>query len=97
MSAGRIEMPRYRCTKVVQAIKIRTIAIAETGGELKHVLFPFNQNYSSIEVSDAYISRHRPHAGGYYVVYNDGYESFSPAGPFEEGYTRLEAEDGAIH
>ncbi len=25
--------------------------------------------------------------GGYYVVYEDGYKSFSPAGAFESGYT----------
>jgi hypothetical protein len=27
--------------------------------------------------------------GGYYVVYEDGYKSFSPASAFENGYTRL--------
>ena len=27
--------------------------------------------------------------GGYYVVYEDGYKSFSPAGAFESGYTPL--------
>lgn len=27
--------------------------------------------------------------GGYYVLYKDGYESWSPADAFEEGYTRI--------
>ena len=27
--------------------------------------------------------------GGYYVRYEDGYESWSPAQAFEEGYTRI--------
>jgi len=27
--------------------------------------------------------------GGYYVRYEDGYESWSPAKAFEEGYTRI--------
>lgn len=91
-AAGSKPLPRYRCTKIVQAFKIRTIVIAETGGELKHVLFPFNHEYASVEVGEPYISRHRPHAGGYYVRYKDGYESFSPAAAFEEGYTRLDHE-----
>lgn len=28
--------------------------------------------------------------GGYYVLYNDNYESWSPSEAFEEGYTRIE-------
>jgi hypothetical protein len=40
-------------------------------------------------VSDEYASKHNPDAGGYYVRYADGYESFSPAQAFEEGYTRI--------
>lgn len=27
--------------------------------------------------------------GGYYVLYEDGFESWSPAKPFEDGYTRV--------
>ena len=30
-----------------------------------------------------------PRVGGYYVVYADGYKSFSPATAFEEGYTKI--------
>lgn len=35
------------------------------------------------------MAKHKPVAGGYFVVYEDGYESFSPAKAFEEGYTRI--------
>ena len=35
------------------------------------------------------MEKHKPHAGGYYVVYDDGYKSFSPAKAFEEGYRLL--------
>ena len=35
------------------------------------------------------VEKHNPEAGGYYVVYEDGYKSFSPAKAFEEGYTRI--------
>ena len=35
------------------------------------------------------MDRHKPKAGGYYVVYDDGYKSYSPAKAFEEGYVRI--------
>ena len=36
-----------------------------------------------------WLDKHNPAVGGYYVVYKDGYESFSPAQAFEEGYARI--------
>jgi len=46
-------------------------------------------------VSDAFYSKHEPEIGGYFVRYDDNYESFSPAAAFEGGY-KLNAvsEDG---
>ena len=35
-----------------------------------------------------YMTKHAPQVGGYYVLYEDGYASFSPAQPFEAGYVR---------
>jgi hypothetical protein len=29
------------------------------------------------------------HVGGYFVVYDDGYTSYSPAAAFESGYSRI--------
>lgn len=40
-------------------------------------------------MSPEYVAKHKPEVGGYYVVYEDGYKSFSPAGAFESGYTPL--------
>lgn len=37
----------------------------------------------------AYVQKHAPKAGGYFVAYEDGYKSWSPAEAFESGYTRL--------
>lgn len=42
-----------------------------------------------IRVTAEYVAKHKPQPGGYYVVYDDGYESFSPGKAFEEGYTRI--------
>ena len=43
----------------------------------------------SREVSRQYAVKHDPRAGGYFVVYEDGYESWSPAGVFEAGYSLI--------
>jgi hypothetical protein len=42
-----------------------------------------------ITVSENYIHKHNPQIGGYYVLYEDGYESFSPADAFESGYSLI--------
>jgi hypothetical protein len=49
---------------------------------------PEEDGYAPFPVSRAYVLKHNPQAGGYYVVYSDGYKSWSPAQAFEEGYTR---------
>ena len=80
MSVAR-EMPRYRCHKEVWALKIKAIN--------GNTITPEESGYASFEVDDAYLSKHAPYVGGYYVVYKDGYKSFSPAKALEEGYTKL--------
>ncbi len=42
-----------------------------------------------VNVSQEWLDKHKPEIGGYFVVYEDGYQSYSPAKAFEEGYTRL--------
>ena len=81
---AEIELPRYRCHKEVRALKIEAIADRETGGGL---LYPVDKRYAPIPLSPEYVQKHKPEPGGYYVVYKDGYKSFSPAQAFEEGYT----------
>ncbi len=83
------EMPKYKCHKQVWALKIREVAqgvapAEHTGGSW--LLVPENDRYAAIEVAHDWYARHKPEAGGYYVVYNDGYSSYSPAEAFESGY-----------
>lgn len=89
MDAQR-EMPRYKCHKEVWALKIKEIIASETtstdGGA---IIVPEEEGYASFEVNGDYMRKHEPLPGGYYVVYNDGYKSFSPAKAFEEGYTKV--------
>ncbi|HBZ96059.1 MAG TPA: hypothetical protein DEO91_20925 [Pseudomonas sp.] len=82
-------MPKYKCHKQVWALKIREVAqgvapAEHTGGSW--LLVPENDRYAAIEVAHDWYARHKPEAGGYYVVYNDGYSSYSPAEAFESGY-----------
>lgn len=95
--AGSIQMPRYQCHKTVYALKIAAIRQGEDapsdasyGGSW--LLVPENADYAPIEVSHAYYTKHAPQVGGYYVVYEDGYKSFSPADAFEGGYTLIREE-----
>jgi len=80
------EMPRYRCHKEVHALKIeKVVRMNDESG----VLYPMDKRYGDFEVDTAYMQKHDPRAGGYYVVYADGYTSFSPAEAFEDGYTLI--------
>lgn len=52
---------------------------------------PAETDVEPFTVDTAFYNQHRPRPGGYIVVYDEGaYVSFSPAAPFEAGYTRLE-------
>lgn len=90
------EMPRYRSHKEVWALKIQRIKFdsdvaqeenRETDGSA--TIYPEEKGYAPIKVNREYVSKHNPQAGGYYVVYADGYKSWSPAEAFEDGYTRV--------
>jgi len=87
-----VEMPLYICHKQVHALKIEAIKrhneddpTAETDGSA--MITPAEDGYAPFKVDHAYMFKHKPEVGGYYVVYSDGYKSFSPADAFEEGYT----------
>lgn len=50
---------------------------------------PADEGYAPFQVDGDFMEKHRPEVGGYFVVYDDGYKSFSPAKAFEDGYTLL--------
>lgn len=114
-----MNLPRYRCHKVVQAVKIAQIypdqrptfkgrtcrgcfALNSACGncercdwETSHpgrpgaTIVPEGPGVPSLRVEAAYLEKHKPVVGGYFVVYDDGYQSFSPAFAFEAGYERI--------
>ncbi len=92
--SGQRQMPRYRCHKEVWALKIAEIKL-DGEGELNRetdgsaVITPAEEGYGPFKVDSDYMRKHKPQIGGYYVVYKDGYTSFSPADAFEDGYTKI--------
>jgi len=95
ISGPTIEMPRYKCHKEVWALKIKSIVRdgeddpnRETDGSA--MITPTEAIFAPFKVNHEYMRKHMPEPGGYYVVYTDGYKSFSPAKAFEEGYTRVD-------
>lgn len=80
-------MPRYQSHKKVWALKISAVDHENENGPA--TLSFEDTRYGTREVSPEYFEKHRPQAGGYFVEYDGGYESFSPADAFESGYTLL--------
>lgn len=85
------EMPRYRCHKEVWALKIKRVYRTDPDKTATpNELLSFeDEGYAPLAVTYEWARKHRPQAGGYYVVYKDGYASYSPAEAFEDGYTKL--------
>ena len=83
-----VEMPRYRCHKEVHAAKITSCESTVSGFKLE-----FGEIGGTKEVSLEWTQKHLKPSDllmdGYYVVYSDGYSSWSPAKAFEDGYTRI--------
>jgi len=75
-------LAKWQSHKVVQAARI--IAILDG----RQLVFADNQGFYYPPTS--YFAKHEPTVGGYFVEYEDGYQSFSPAKAFEDGYTLVE-------
>ena len=86
-----VEMPKYKSHKEVWALKIKSI-VRDGEGENREsdgsaIITPEEEGYAPFRVEGDYLHKHKPQVGGYYVVYKDGYKSYSPAEAFEEGNT----------
>lgn len=78
------QLPLYRCHKLVRAARIAAVGHGE-------LLLLLEGEAATRVVGQAFIDKHQPVTGGYFVVYEDGYESFSPAAAFESGYFAVAA------
>lgn len=84
-------MKEYRCHKIVRAAKINAV-----DGRRVWVYVAADPSLpadtlsiGAFDAPDDWIAKHRPEAGMYLVIYEDGYRSVSPAAAFESGYTEL--------
>ena len=84
------EFPKYRCHKEVWALKVKEVLPGQQSGKGPGVTVVFEEaGYAPLDLGEDFLEHHPVFEGGYYVVYKDGYRSFSPAQAFEEGYTRI--------
>ena len=82
------KMPKYRSHKEVCALKIAAISICQ---DRSAVITPEDDRYAQFQTKPGFYERFQGKDGddGYYVRYQDGYESWSPTKAFEEGYTLI--------
>jgi len=81
------QMPKYKSHKEVWALRIASMETLPDG-QLR--ITPAEAGYEQFDVEKRFVPLHtpgRPQVGWYYVVYEDGYQSFSPSEAFEKGYT----------
>lgn len=86
MKYQNFDLPLYRSHKIVGALKIATCKYLPGTSECE-VTFEdqqFQSDYMDV------INKPHPGDGWYIVWYEDGYWSFSPPEPFEQGYDRIE-------
>jgi len=96
------DMTKYRCHIIVHALKIKAVEFdvdrayveeRETDGTA--TIFPEEEGFNLFKVDAEYVRKHllgkkaSEIIGGYYVVNEDGYRSWSPAKAFENGYTKV--------
>ena len=80
------QLPAYKSHKTVWALKIRSYRL-EPDGDV--TIQPDRGDYAPFRVTNEYWTKHNPEPGGYWVQYEDGYQSYSPAKAFEEGNTLI--------
>lgn len=93
-------LPLYQCHKQVRAVKIKEVmkhahpdpkaddAAFESSPAFQGAhLLPIDERLLPIAVDADWYHKHSPQPGGYYVLYEDGYTSYSPAAAFESGYS----------
>lgn len=87
-------MKPYRCSPpslydTCQAVQIAMIATREGGATLYPILTEHEAPYS-IEVTDSFMNKHRPSAGGFYLVYPDSHTAYMTAQAFMARYQLIQ-------
>lgn len=96
-SLQEVSLPEYVCHKVVRAAKIVAIGIGPEPGvdavpSARRGVRLALEGAAHVDVSQLWMQTKSAQPGGYFVQYEDGYSSFSPAKAFEEGYVAAPAD-----
>lgn len=85
-------MPLYECHKQVHALEIASVGNYKNNPEMGRLIRTVNfTDGTSRDLTDDIFRRYLPQPGDFYVVYEDGYESFSPRKAFLDGYKAIDA------
>ena len=80
-------MPCYRSHKEVWALKIAALEVNE---DKSAKIAPADKGYAVFTTKPGWAERFTGGDDpGYYVMYADGFDSWSPTKAFEDGYTRI--------
>jgi hypothetical protein len=87
------DLPLYQSRSTVRALKIKRFEAPPLGSpELaagSAILVPEDEGFEPFAVSAQYVEDHHPQPGGYYVVFEAGYATYTPAHIFEYSYVRI--------
>lgn len=88
VSAGLAD---YQCYKIVKAGRI--VDVDKSRRHLVVELADGSHEIIDVTLPGTFLKSNRgPNVGDYFVVYEDGYESWSSQVAFEEGYSRIPAD-----
>ena len=89
------KMPCYRHRKV-WALKIKEIVLDEELAvkynrptDFSATIVPEEEGYANFKVNADYVIKNNPKVGGYFTIYEDGFQSFSTAEAFENGCRKI--------
>lgn len=83
---------RYKCHKEVFGLLIREIRHEFSHGKDVALLVPQEASFEPVQVTSEWAVNHNAVAPGYFVIYDDGYQSWSPVEAFEKGYLPVGAQ-----
>lgn len=80
-------LPKWKCHKIVSACKIG--AISTLGSDNSAYLLPEDKNLAPFHTAPGWYTRYQgsKEDEGYFVEYDDDFQSWSPSEAFEKGYT----------
>ena len=81
-----VQLPAFKSHKTVRAAKITELR-GNGSPDMPDIVL--GEISGIVSLLPDWHERHKPQVGGYYVVYDDGYTSYSPAKAFEEGYAAV--------